>query len=566
MLTRSRSSTRTVVESRTRTKRKTTDDKENIPEKVYTPSVKKRATALSSKNRNSNGDENTKIRDITKDLKETKIDTEKAVRSPSPNDTDKSRKNTTVFQRAKAIFRRTAIPARLIGREEERNYMMTFWKKHVLNNQPGGLYISGMPGTGKTAMLNEIMRNQESAHRSLKTHTVKVAVVNCMTITEPKMVYSTLLERFNQPLKSTATDATIQQAEECFTARHTTSSNRKKELLYIVVLDEIDSLITRDQQVLYKLFEWAHSPKSRLVLIGIANALDLTDRILPRLRAKNITPELLNFNPYKVEEITEIIRDRLATFLKEEEEAETEEKKEEKKEEQRSPQQKLLFQEKAIEICARKVAAAMGDLRIALDICRQAIELVEMEQKRKVLGVQNSNGTHVSPKDAILSKKSKDIEATAVATGTSTTAASLPSVVNITVVHILKVTGSVFNGTQQKLKQLNLQHQVVLGVMLLMMRTVTKSNDKGQFTLSAFHEKYTKLCRHTEAKIPTVSRTELNDVLSLLESYSIIQLSGKDDKSKRLHLNVQESEIIELFNTKPILKAWMEEALVKAGL
>ncbi len=52
-------------------------------------------------------------------------------------------------------------------------------------------------------------------------------------------------------------------------------------------MDEIDRLVTKDQDVLYKLFEWPTMERSTVVLIGIANALDLTDRVLPRLKAKN---------------------------------------------------------------------------------------------------------------------------------------------------------------------------------------------------------------------------------------------------------------------------------------
>lgn len=54
----------------------------------------------------------------------------------------------------------------------------------------------------------------------------------------------------------------------------------------LLILDEIDQLVTSDNGVLYNLFEWATKKDSRLVLIGIANALDLTDRFLPRLKAK----------------------------------------------------------------------------------------------------------------------------------------------------------------------------------------------------------------------------------------------------------------------------------------
>jgi Cdc6-like AAA superfamily ATPase len=54
------------------------------------------------------------------------------------------------------------------------------------------------------------------------------------------------------------------------------------------------------------------SPQCMLVL-GVANALDLTDRILPRLQAKpKCRPKLLHFAPYTRDQITAVIVDRLA--------------------------------------------------------------------------------------------------------------------------------------------------------------------------------------------------------------------------------------------------------------
>ncbi|OQV11283.1 hypothetical protein CLAIMM_15143 [Cladophialophora immunda] len=43
----------------------------------------------------------------------------------------------------------------------------------------------------------------------------------------------------------------------------------------LVSHDEVDTLLGGDCEVLYSIFEWAMHPSSTLILIGIANALDL---------------------------------------------------------------------------------------------------------------------------------------------------------------------------------------------------------------------------------------------------------------------------------------------------
>ncbi|KAL4207066.1 AAA ATPase [Rhizopus azygosporus] len=410
---------------------------------------------------------------------------------------------TNIYQSAKTVFRRAAVPSRLIGRGQERETISQFWRDHVLSNKPGCLYISGMPGTGKTAMLTEVMRTMENEIDQLD-FTVKTVMINCMSMKEPKQIYVKLVESWKSTNAVIQADI-IKQAHELM--------NAKKDVLNVVVLDEIDSLKTKEQDVLYKVFEWASLPNSRLVLIGIANALDLTDRILPRLRAKNCEPQLLNFNPYTVSEISCIIKDRLYSLVD-------------------NPTKDTplpLFQPAAIELCSRKVAASMGDLRTALDICRQAVELAEMEQKKLILSDKNQN---------------------------------IPES-KVTIGHVMKVLNVVFgNPTVQKLKQLSLPQKVVLVVFSIMQ----KSNK--QITLGKFREQYSSIFTDNRDNLITgVSRTELNDLLSMLETASILSLGkNKEERARKIQLHAQENEIIQMVEDMPILKNWMIERLKERGL
>lgn len=72
--------------------------------------------------------------------------------------TPASRTPKSVFQESKSLFRKSCTPARLIGRENERTIIQTFIK-YCLDNGGSSLYVCGTPGTGKSALISEILRS-----------------------------------------------------------------------------------------------------------------------------------------------------------------------------------------------------------------------------------------------------------------------------------------------------------------------------------------------------------------------------------------------------------------------
>lgn len=317
-------------------------------------------------------------------------------------------------------------------------------------------------------------------------------------------------------------------------------SNRVFCVLYrfsVTILDEMDQLLTKDQEVLYKLFQWSCMDNSKLTLIGIANALDMTDRFLPRLKAKNCEPQLLNFNPYQVSEIREIIMDRL--FSLEGSDHPAKEDAEDKSSHESnataavkggSPRVVPLMQKPAIELCARKVAAATGDLRKALDICRQTIEMVELETKKK----ERMTARHSVPTSPTTEKPMPlqeislaDLENRIAGGGTSLvggrtlhsrtlSTSSVPSLSvysggstqltdgvtiqeapKVTIEHVKRALTSAFGSPMvQKMKDLNVHQQIVLAILVIKIQAgktidcdigkvcvVVQSRHKGSFAL-----------------------------------------------------------------------------------
>ena len=48
----------------------------------------------------------------------------------------------------------------------------------------------------------------------------------------------------------------------------------------MVLMDELDLLVTRKQTVIYNFFDWPNRRHSRLVVVAVANTMDLPERML----------------------------------------------------------------------------------------------------------------------------------------------------------------------------------------------------------------------------------------------------------------------------------------------
>ena len=52
----------------------------------------------------------------------------------------------------------------------------------------------------------------------------------------------------------------------------------------ILCIDEIDKLLTKERSIVYDLFEWPYSSPNPIIVIGIANSIDLVEKSLPLLK------------------------------------------------------------------------------------------------------------------------------------------------------------------------------------------------------------------------------------------------------------------------------------------
>ncbi|KAK9447797.1 P-loop containing nucleoside triphosphate hydrolase protein [Limtongia smithiae] len=246
-------------------------------------------------------------------------------------------------QTARSRLHAANAPQALPCREHEFEEIYGALESAIVSETGTCIYVSGTPGTGKTATVRSVVRY-------LKAHNdFLFAEINGMKIVQPIHAYEQLWQVISN-----------QRVAAAHALRFLDNEFNNPKLItkpVVVLMDELDQLVTKSQDVMYNFFNWPSLPDSKLIVVAVANIMDLPERTLSNKISSRLGLARIQFAGYTHQQLQIIIEDRLKHI----------------------PGSIVLPE--AVEFASRKVASVTGDARRALDICRRATEIAEQEAR-----------------------------------------------------------------------------------------------------------------------------------------------------------------------------------------
>jgi len=166
----------------------------------------------------------------------------------------------------------STLPPSLPCREDEFTEVYTHLSAAIAEGTGSCIYISGTPGTGKTATVREVISQLQYLVTLEELDDFTFVEINGMKVTDPHQAYSLLWEAIKGDRVSPS------QALGLLESEFSTPSPRRVPC--VVLMDELDQLVTRGQGVMYNFFNWPGGRYSRLIVLAVANTMDLPERTL----------------------------------------------------------------------------------------------------------------------------------------------------------------------------------------------------------------------------------------------------------------------------------------------
>lgn len=211
-------------------------------------------------------------------------------------------------------------------------------------------------------------------------------------------------------------------------------------------------------------------------------------------------PIQISFPPYNADEIFQILSDRLN--------------------QENTNDEACLIKPMALKFLAKKISSVSGDVRKALDVCRRAIEVTEIQnRKRRLQAGSDAVDQHID----------------------------VPCLVKIfNEVYSSRVTASL----QDNQSDLPLQHKIVMSALLLLTRTAKEVN------IGRLQETYARIC--VKRQIPQLDVSELFSMCQMLEMRGFVGLKRTKSTSTReakIALRIDDNEVEQALQDKALLSA-----------
>ncbi|KAG0065821.1 Origin recognition complex, subunit 1 [Linnemannia elongata] len=403
----------------------------------------------------------------------------------------------TDFEHARNRLHVKAVPDSLPCREDEFLEIQEHLESAIEDGTGSCIYISGVPGTGKTATVHEVIRSLQAKAEEGEISPFQFVEINGMKVTEPSYAYVLLWMALSEQ-KVTANHA-LQLLEKQF------STPGPRRLPCVVLMDELDLLVTSKQTVMYNFFEWPNWLHSRLIVVAVANTMDLPERMLSNKVSSRLGLTRINFQPYSYQQLVKIVESRLEGIQ--------------------------AFRREAIEFAARKVGAVSGDARRALDICRRAVEIVETNAQKaedqRRLKAERNPFEDLGP---------------------------APDPEQVTIRTVDQAIKEMFASPNVRLIQTASLHQKLF---LVALTARLRRLGLAEVEFSEIAHAHLQMCRLHNIEPPMLS--DLSAICaSLGSSRCLLVESGKQDLHQRVRLSVSEEDVIMALKIDPLFRRLLD--------
>ncbi len=352
-------------------RQRTNSSKKRKGRRAGRPRKRKRSVKTSGSPRKSKGPKLPRITrkfQFNEDAKELDIDS--MWEAGADSETSKA------LRRAKKVLHTSAKLHSLPCREEEFSRLFYTLESAVQSQIGRCIYVSGTPGVGKTATIREVIKQLAASFIAETKHKMfNYVEINGLKLISPQSSYELLWEKVSG--KHATTSNSLVLLEEYF--------NREdgKRMPLVVLLDEMDQIVTKNQSVMYNFFNWPSYQNSKLIVIAVANTMDLPERMLTNKISSRLGLTRIQFSSYTYTQLSKIIKKRLEKL-------------------ERLNKERMVISKDAIAFASRKVASVSGDARRALMICIRAVEIAETEfmtksndEKKKLEGKYTVTIMHI---------------------------------------------------------------------------------------------------------------------------------------------------------------------------